>query len=73
MAERRRWGRRRLDNRFIDDPNATAIRQAIEEINLTQQKVAKLAGVSQATVSRAEGGRAGEKTMGTILRVLKKC
>jgi len=73
MAERKRWGRRRLDTRFIDDPNATAIRQTIEKINLTQQDVAEMTNVSQATVSRAEGGRAGEKTTGTILQVLKKC
>ena len=73
MAERKRWGRRRLDNRFINDPNATAVRQAIEETDLTQQDVAEMTGVSQATISRAEGGRAGEETIDTILQVLKKC
>ncbi len=66
-----RGGRPRLDTRFIDSPLAVEIRLALEESGLTQQEIAKKAGFSQPTVSRAVGGRVSDKTTELILQALR--
>lgn len=72
MPERRRGPTaQREDRRFNSRPDVQELARLRREVGLSQQDLGDLAGVRQASVSRAEGGRSSEVLIRKLVDILR--